>query len=181
MPKGGFRPGAGRPRGPNSPLNNPPMPRVRVAPPVRRNSTEPMEVLSGTQWLQRTVNDPDADLTRRDKAAVVLATIENRKDLKPGKKEQAASAAKLAGYGTHWWAVLHDQDSDTFDPDGLTPEDRLKWDALHAKRQEQPSDPTKPSERRLPGIEDALRDNQQDAYPFRVPGERNPPPFFDEE
>jgi hypothetical protein len=85
--------------------------------------------LTGTQYLRLLINDAGADALRRDRAAAVLAGIENRRDLKPGKKAVAEEGARLAGWKTEWWRLLNDWDAPDFNPDGLTPADRAVWDA----------------------------------------------------
>jgi hypothetical protein len=105
--RGGYRPGAGRPRGPNSKLTGPPVTRKKTeSEPVRRNLDEPL-LMTGTLWLQRVVNDPDASDVRRDRAAAILAGIENRRENQPTKKQAAETQAQWAGYGTSWWDLLH--------------------------------------------------------------------------
>jgi hypothetical protein len=122
MPRGGFRPGSGRRKGS---LNNATLARMPTN-------------LSGTAYLRLVVNDAGADVLRRDRAAAVLAGIENRRDLKPGKKELAQEGARLAGWGTSWWRLLNDWDASDFNPDGLTPEDRAEWDAKQRAKRAQP-------------------------------------------
>ena len=111
--KGGYRVGSGRPRGSKN--------GVRKPTPIRSNyqsvadtaveadaleadaveavatPTPPGNYISGLEWLRMTVNDVNADLARRDRAAQVLAAIEARKSVALGKKEQAEQAAQWAG------------------------------------------------------------------------------------
>ena len=91
---GGYRVGAGRPRGSKNGV---------------RKSVAPKTDMSGTAWLKFVVNDPNADVTRRDRAAAVLANIENRRENKPGKKEQAAIDAHNAGRDpkSPWYRLLN--------------------------------------------------------------------------
>jgi hypothetical protein len=123
-----------------------------------------------------------------------LASIEFRSGQIPtGKKAQAEEASRLAGYGTAWWGLLHDQDSPTFDPNGLTPEDRVKWDARQAKRRQESAASTPAQEPTRRTIDDVISERNArlsqddwgddlrfDPTPFSVPGERNPPPDHDE-
>lgn len=135
MPRGGLRVGSGRPAGSKSVQS---APRPQSAPPPLGPSA-----ISGIEYLRRVVNDPDADPLRRDRAAAVLGSIEFRSGLVPvGKKAQAEENARLAGYGTSWWGLLHDQDAPGFDPDGLPPAERAKWDAeQQSKRAKQDKPP----------------------------------------
>ena len=102
--RGGYRPGAGRPKGSVNGQRSPPgIKRQMQAVPPRRKP----EDYTGTSWLRHVVNDPNASDIRRDRAAAVLAGIENRREAKPGKKVQAQVSAKWSGYGTEWWRLLH--------------------------------------------------------------------------
>jgi hypothetical protein len=111
---GGYRPGAGRPKGSkNKPKLRPkyeptyaPPSIIPDAPTVITVQT-PQKYVSGTEWLRQVVNDPNADVVRKDRAAGILAGIEARKSVALGKKEQAEQAADWAGWGTDWWKMLH--------------------------------------------------------------------------
>jgi hypothetical protein len=129
MPRGGYRPGAGRPRKVMEPQGLP----LPTPAGYRRNSVEPVE-LTGIEYLKRLVNDMTADPARRDRAAGVLASIEFRSGkVATGKKVLREEAAQRAGWGTEWYALLHDPSESHFDPNGLTPEDRAEYERNRAK------------------------------------------------
>jgi hypothetical protein len=180
MPRGGYRVGGGRPKGSGrkatslvtaavsaNPADILVAPELPPIPP--RNSTDPLD-LTGISYLQRLVRDEGADVHRRDRAAGLLASIEFRSGKIPtGKKQQAEEAAKLAGWGTEWWGLLHDKNSPTFDPDGLPPDERAVWEAERRKRASKPTEP------RQQGIDEILAAREKTLPPWRfsVPGERN--------
>lgn len=92
---GGYRPGAGRPRGSKNG--------------VRKGSVPPSTKMSGTEWLKHVINDPAADVARKDRAAIALANFENRRENKPGKREQAMIDAQAAGSdpSSPWYGLLN--------------------------------------------------------------------------
>jgi hypothetical protein len=109
---------------------------AEVSEPPRRNTAQPLGEMSGIAWLKFVINDPDASLQRKDRCAQILAGIEARKADQPGKKVMAQEAAKLAGWGTHWWRLLHDEDAPDFDPNGLPEDEREEWLARQAKKRQ---------------------------------------------
>ena len=93
MARGGYRPGAGRPkqasRLPTTPTE------VRVA--ARTAGITPLEYMLGV------LNDPAADAARRDRMAVAAAPfVHPRAEVMAGKREAAKTAARTAGEGTGW-------------------------------------------------------------------------------
>jgi hypothetical protein len=60
--------------------------------------------MTGVEYLSRVLNDPAADVTRRDRAAACLASIELRAGRVQvlGKKARQQLAAAHAGEGTDW-------------------------------------------------------------------------------
>jgi hypothetical protein len=128
--RGGYRPGAGRPR--KSPVK-----------PESPAAVPPKGGYDGIGWLTRVVNDPTADPARRDRAAAVLAGIEGRRGQPPGKKVLAEQASKLAGWKTSWWGLLHDTDAPDFDPDGLPDHERKVWDETHRQAAPKPGEPAR--------------------------------------
>jgi hypothetical protein len=93
MARGGYRPGAGRPkqasRLPTTPTE------VRIA--AHAAGITPLEYMLGV------LNDPAADSARRDRMAVAAAPfVHPRAEVMAGKKEAARAAARTAGEGTSW-------------------------------------------------------------------------------
>lgn len=99
MPRGGYRPGAGRPKSAKSPkakaLENVPGDIKKAA---RKSKLSPLE------YMLAVMNDDSADDGRRDRMAVAAAPFVHEKpgDKSKGKKEQAHEAAQTAGEGTSW-------------------------------------------------------------------------------
>src|SRR3954464_11698633 len=133
MPKGGYRAAAGRPPGPL-------LKRTAGRPPGSRNKKTLAKLptnMSGIEYLHAVVNDKEADVTRRDRAAGILASIEARRGIAPGKKQQAALEAQWSGYGTDWWDILH-RDGEvpsSSPPLSLEPEIRAKALAEQQRQQ----------------------------------------------
>ena len=96
MSRGGYRAGAGRPKGGKepSPLVGP----VDVRLAARKAGVTPLE------YMLAVMNDEAADDTRRDRMAIAAAPYAHpRADVKPaGKKDLAIEAARTAGDGTEW-------------------------------------------------------------------------------
>jgi hypothetical protein len=92
MVRGGYRPGAGRPKQashlPTTPTE------VRIA--ARTAGITPLEYMLGV------LNDPAADAARRDRMAVAAAPFVHPRAEMAGKKEAARAAARTAGEGTSW-------------------------------------------------------------------------------
>jgi hypothetical protein len=84
MARGGYRPGAGRPKG----SSIPPKPAG----------------LSALAWLLSVVNDPTADPARKDRCAIAALSFQ-RRDM-PGKRETAEQESKTAAAGTSWEELL---------------------------------------------------------------------------
>jgi hypothetical protein len=99
MPRGGYRAGAGRPKGAKSPkalaLTKAPTDIKKAA---RKSKLNPLE------YMLEVMNDEKADDARRDRMAVAAAPFVHVKpgDKPAGKKEAAAEAAQVAGSGTEW-------------------------------------------------------------------------------
>lgn len=98
MPRGGARPGAGRPRTklPEEPAHKAVVAEVRVD--AAKYGLTPLE------YMLKVMNNGEADPARRDRMAVAAAPYIHGKasDAAAGKKEQQADAAKTAGEGTGW-------------------------------------------------------------------------------
>jgi phage terminase small subunit len=94
MPRGGYRPGAGRPPGSKE------VPRPARAP-VQCECKGGAE--TALQYLARVMNDRSADIARRDRCALALAAIEARTgDLALGKRARALRDAETAGLNSEW-------------------------------------------------------------------------------
>lgn len=90
MPKGGFRPGAGRPKGSRT---------VTLA-------ADPQRAAAPLAYLLAVMSDPAADPARRDRAAIAaLPYLHPRADA-GGKKAGAAIAPERAKAGTEWERLL---------------------------------------------------------------------------
>lgn len=97
MPRGGYRPGAGRPKGTGKAATVAPARAAQVPAPVGKRQT-PLE------YMLDVLNDASADAARRDRMAIAAAAFVHEKpgDGPQGKKERAAEEAKTAGLGTDW-------------------------------------------------------------------------------
>ena len=107
MARGGYRPGAGRPRSStSSKLTASLMPGIKVQ--TSAHNTEVPEIQPGWQtpleYMLTVLNDPNADPSRRDRLAIAAAPFVHGRpaDAKPGKKKMAEEAAKSAGIGSDW-------------------------------------------------------------------------------
>lgn len=92
MAKGGYRPGAGRPKGsPNKPKATDQQPTPAPAP----------QVGSPLEYMISVMNDLAADDARRDRMAIAAAPYVHGKaaDAAPGKKEQKQARAEEAAGG----------------------------------------------------------------------------------
>lgn len=99
MPRGGYRPGAGRPKSAKSPkakaLEKVPSDIKKAA---RKSGLSPLE------YMLEVMNSEEADDARRDRMAVAAAPFVHAKpgEKALGKKEAAEEAGKTAGAGTDW-------------------------------------------------------------------------------
>ncbi len=91
MARGGYRPGAGRPRGKTR------QPSVPMAP-----AQDPLA------YMIATMNDPRADPARRDRMAIAAAPYLHPKiaENRLGKRELTLQAARDAAEGTEWEDLL---------------------------------------------------------------------------
>lgn len=116
MARGGYRPGAGRPKGSKSKPKEP-IPGVVSAPSKPRKARKQPEPSVPEQkieparpdeapldYMLRIMRDPEADPARRDRMAALAAPYVHSRaaDAKPGKKEQRRQAAAEAGAGSSW-------------------------------------------------------------------------------
>ncbi len=86
MPRGGARPGAGRPPKPRPPL------------------AVGLEAVTPLSFLEHVMRDPTADPGLRVSAAKALLT--HQRVTAPTKRQQAEEAAATADHGTDWEALL---------------------------------------------------------------------------
>lgn len=93
MARGGYRPGAGRPKGAKT---------VKDVSLVsgKTGSLTPLE------YMLRVMNDSEADPARRDRMAQAAAPFVHARAGETGKKAQAEQAAQTAERGTNWSALL---------------------------------------------------------------------------
>lgn len=95
MPKGGPRPGAGRPK------------QSQAAAPAKLILTEAMLAgLSPLEYMLAVMRDPSADAARRDRMAQAAAPYVHARAEAPGKKQQAEELAATAERGTDWERLL---------------------------------------------------------------------------
>lgn len=89
MPRGGPRPGAGRPKGSKN-----------------RTGTSASKAQAAAEtplsYMLRVMNDGNADDARRDRMAVSAAPFVHKRADVRGKKDQAAEDAETAGTGSEW-------------------------------------------------------------------------------
>jgi phage terminase small subunit len=96
MPRGGYRPGAGRPKKGSAPKVKPEprvLPEKPAAARVDGKRRTPLE------YLLDVMNDPGADEARRDRAAAVAVAFLHPKAGADGKKGEREKAAASAGAG----------------------------------------------------------------------------------
>jgi hypothetical protein len=99
MPRGGARPGGGRPVGSKDGYKRVRSPNAITLEPHRRAE-------SPLQYLLDVMGDATVDPVRRDRAAVAAAQYLHRKADDAGKKVLAAEEAKTAHIGTPWEKLL---------------------------------------------------------------------------
>jgi hypothetical protein len=101
MPRGGYRPGAGRPKGVKSKGGE----RVAAAPPTARPEQPAREEQTPLQYMLDVMNDPDASPERRDRMAIAAAGYLHGRGagglLPKGKREMARDAAHTAASGRY--------------------------------------------------------------------------------
>ena len=94
MPKGGPRPGAGRPK-------------QSHAVPARMILTEAMLAgMSPLEYMLAVMRDPGADEARRDRMAQAAAPYVHARAESAGKKQQAEDLSATAERGTDWERLL---------------------------------------------------------------------------
>lgn len=99
MPRGGYRPGAGRPRkGENRSDEVPDVPTPEAVSSAS-DAVNPTESRTPLQFMLDVMNDPSQPANRRDRMAIAAAPFVHPKAGEQGKKEEKAEAAKRAGTG----------------------------------------------------------------------------------
>lgn len=96
MASGGFRPGAGRPKGAKAPKANP----IKVAPDIKKAARK--SGMSPLDYMLTVMNDEDSDSDRRDRMAIAAAPYVHEKpsDKALGKKEmQQLEAERVVSSG----------------------------------------------------------------------------------
>lgn len=90
MASGGFRAGAGRPKGAKAPKAKV----IKVAPDIKKAARK--SGMSPLDYMLTVMNDSDADNDRRDRMAIAAAPFVHEKpsDKALGKKEQAQAEAE---------------------------------------------------------------------------------------
>ncbi len=100
MARGGYRPGAGRPKGSRAPRE------TQAVPPDIKAAARKAR-LSPLDYMLAVMNDEMAEHERRDRMAIAAAPyVHARKTDAPGKKEEAETAARTAERGTNWETLL---------------------------------------------------------------------------
>ena len=108
MPKGGYKPGGGRPRSAGSKLNKSPATvLVPAGEPVGMPpSPDGKPQMTPLEYMLGVINDPTADQTRRDRLAIAAAPFVHERviDRYVGKKEvqKAEAQAVVSGVLTTW-------------------------------------------------------------------------------
>jgi hypothetical protein len=97
MPRGGYRPGAGRPKGSGKATTS-----AKVPAEVKREARGAR--LTPLDYMLAVMNDDDVDPMRRDRMAIAAAPFVHAKpgDAPQGKKAAAEEAAQTAGQGSEW-------------------------------------------------------------------------------
>ena len=106
MARGGYRPGAGRPKGKKSEKGGKP---TKARPKqAKKNPEIPSDIVAEAaaenmlplDYMLKVMRDPEADLARRDRMATAAAPfVHPRKGEGAGKKEDKEERAKKAGSG----------------------------------------------------------------------------------
>ena len=106
MARGGYRPGAGRPKGAVNKKGKKTDRKLKEKPPVTssipddtNDDTKPGK-MTPLDYMLKVINEEDADKARRDRMAIAAAPfIHSHKDKGQGKKEDREDRAKAAGAG----------------------------------------------------------------------------------
>lgn len=94
MARGGYRPGAGRPKGSTKKAKEEAAQRAAVQPPeVNAGDKTPLE------YMLAVMNDPEVDAARRDRMAIAAAPFQHARVGENNKREEKKDAAKEAAAG----------------------------------------------------------------------------------
>lgn len=107
MARGGYRPGAGRPKGAKS--TAPTERQVDTAErTLQRAPRRSKKFRSAAEFAMHAINDPDVPLDAKVKLTQALLPFQSPKVAAGGlgKKDAAQQAAKTAGAGSHWGDLL---------------------------------------------------------------------------
>lgn len=92
MARGGYRPGAGRPKGSKN--------KAKKEKKDSKNKVVLLDDLTPLEYVLKTINDANASNDRKDRLAIAaLPFCHERVDGKKGKKEKKTERAKRAGHG----------------------------------------------------------------------------------
>lgn len=89
MPRGGYRPGGGRPKGSKNK-------RTIAAEAAQPVAPEPTEERTPLEYMLAVMNDPTASPERRDRMAIAAASFVHKRgeEITPGKRAQAQQGAR---------------------------------------------------------------------------------------
>jgi phage terminase small subunit len=105
MSRGGYRPGAGRPKGSGKAVKTAPVPSLKF--PSAVDSAAQEAGLSPMDYLLRLMRNPDEDAVLRARAAALLLPFLHPRTVEAGKKTKAQEAAATAEVGTDWEELLN--------------------------------------------------------------------------
>ena len=98
MAKGGYRPGAGRPKGSKA------LPKKALE--AEALSHQIRGYQSPLEYMLTVMNDRRADPVRRDRMAIAAAPFVHSRPGDTGKKEELAAQSEAAEVGTDWEGLL---------------------------------------------------------------------------
>ena len=100
MPRGGYRPGAGRPKGSSKVTHTDAVARVDVPAQLQAvQEASPEDEKTPLEYMLAVINDPTADQNRRDRMAIAAAPFMHPKTGESGKKDRVKEAARVVGSG----------------------------------------------------------------------------------
>jgi hypothetical protein len=100
MPSGGYRPGAGRPKGGKNAPKAGKVVKANIEPKVIDLTGQ----LTPLEFMLQIIQNPEADTLRRDRMAIAAAPYCHPRvsDQRVSKKDITEATAKTAGDGTEW-------------------------------------------------------------------------------
>ena len=99
MASGGYRPGAGRPKGSKGAA------KAQAAVPVEK-IVRARHVVAPLDYMLAVMNDADADPVRRDRMAIAAAPFCHARPSESGKRAEAEAQSKVADKNTDWAGLL---------------------------------------------------------------------------